>query len=55
MGRTKTAPAKNDYVIKVGLVVYSHSNFRLGVFNAYGNPAGKDVVNFVHHLGEYHQ
>ncbi|EME85270.1 uncharacterized protein MYCFIDRAFT_150372 [Pseudocercospora fijiensis CIRAD86] len=53
LGRTKTTPDENDYVSKVGLAVYSCSNFPFGFFNAYGNPARKDSVDFVLHLGDY--
>lgn len=53
LGRTKTTPHANNYVDKVGLAVYSCSNFPFGFFNAYGNPARKDSVDFVVHLGDY--
>lgn len=53
LGRTKTTPAENDYVSKVALAIYSCSNFPFGFFNAYGNPARKDSVDFVVHLGDY--
>ncbi|MCJ1313282.1 hypothetical protein MMC25_006959 [Agyrium rufum] len=53
VGRTKTAPAKNDIVTKIGLAVYSCSNFPFGFFNAYGNPVRKDSVDYVLHLGDY--
>ncbi|KAK3654452.1 hypothetical protein LTR56_004082 [Elasticomyces elasticus] len=53
IGRTKTAPATNDYVTKIGLAIYSCSNFPFGFFNAYGNPARKDSVDYVVHLGDY--
>ncbi|KAF2717525.1 hypothetical protein K431DRAFT_255331 [Polychaeton citri CBS 116435] len=53
VGRTKTAPDVNDYVTKVGLAVYSCSNYPFGFFNAYGNPARKDSVDYVIHLGDY--
>lgn len=51
LGRTKTAPAPNDQVSDVGLAVYSCSNYPFGFFNAYGNPARKDSVDYVIHLG----
>lgn len=38
---------------KIGLAVYSCSNFPFGFFNAYGNPARKDSVDYVLHLGDY--
>nr|POE72990.1 alkaline phosphatase d [Quercus suber] len=53
LGRTKTTPHANDYTAKVGLAVYSCSNFPFGFFNAYGNPARKDSVDYVLHLGDY--
>lgn len=53
LGRTKTTPEKNDKVSKVGLAVYSCSNYPFGFFNAYGNPARKDSVDYVIHLGDY--
>lgn len=53
LGRTKTTPAENDYVSKVGLAIYSCSNYPFGFFNAYGNPVRKDSVDFVVHLGDY--
>ncbi|KAI4159729.1 MAG: hypothetical protein LQ342_006344 [Letrouitia transgressa] len=53
LGRTKTAPAATDLVTKIGLAVYSCSNFPFGFFNAYGNPARKDSVDYVIHLGDY--
>lgn len=33
--------------------MYSCSNFPFGFFNAYGNPARKDSVDYVLHLGDY--
>ncbi|KAL8959885.1 MAG: hypothetical protein Q9183_005559, partial [Haloplaca sp. 2 TL-2023] len=42
IGRTKTTPAANDLVTKIGLAIYSCSNFPFGFFNAYGNTARKD-------------
>ena len=53
LGRTKTTPAPHDPVAKVGLAVYSCSNYPFGFFNAYGNPARKDSVDYVLHLGDY--
>lgn len=53
IGRTKTTPAPTDLVTKIGLAVYSCSNFPFGFFNAYGNPARKDSVDYVLHLGDY--
>ncbi|KAL8713113.1 MAG: hypothetical protein Q9220_002634 [cf. Caloplaca sp. 1 TL-2023] len=53
LGRTKTTPAASDLVTKIGLAIYSCSNFPFGFFNAYGNPARKDSVDYVIHLGDY--
>ncbi|QIW96740.1 hypothetical protein AMS68_002258 [Peltaster fructicola] len=53
LGRTKTAPRVNDDVDKVGLAVYTCSNYPFGYFNAYGNSARKDNVDYVVHLGDY--
>ena len=54
LGRTKTSPTSTDYTAKVGLAIYSCSNFPFGFFNAFGNPARKDSVDFVIHLGDYY-
>ncbi|KIX08823.1 uncharacterized protein Z518_03480 [Rhinocladiella mackenziei CBS 650.93] len=53
VGRTKTAPAEDDSSTPIGLAVYSCSNFPNGYFNAYGNGARKDHVDYVVHLGDY--
>ncbi|KAI9701114.1 MAG: hypothetical protein M1836_001783 [Candelina mexicana] len=53
VGRTKTTPATNDKVTSVGLAIYSCSNYPFGFFNAFGNPARKDSVDYVIHLGDY--
>ncbi|KAI9817509.1 MAG: hypothetical protein M1827_001119 [Pycnora praestabilis] len=53
VGRTKTVPAPTDAVTSVGLAVYSCSNYPFGFFNAFGNPARKDSVDYVIHLGDY--
>ncbi|CZS96096.1 related to alkaline alkaline phosphatase/phosphodiesterase PhoD [Rhynchosporium agropyri] len=54
VGRTKTTPSKGDVINSaVKLAIYSCSNFPFGFFNAYGNPARKDSVDFVVHLGDY--
>ncbi|KAL2784376.1 PhoD-like phosphatase-domain-containing protein [Aspergillus keveii] len=53
LGRTKTAPAKRDRVEEVKLAVHSCSNYPNGYFNAYGNVARKDNVDYVVHLGDY--
>lgn len=41
LGRTKTTPNADDDVTKVGIAVYSCSNYPFGFFNAYGNPVRK--------------
>ncbi|KAL1592394.1 hypothetical protein SLS60_011473 [Paraconiothyrium brasiliense] len=53
VGRTKTTPNADDDVTKVGLAIYSCSNYPFGFFNAYGNPVRKDSVDYVVHLGDY--
>jgi alkaline phosphatase D len=53
VGRTKTTPYPTDYAAKVGLAIYSCSNYPFGYFNAYGNPVRKDSVDYVIHLGDY--
>ena len=52
VGRTKTSPKPTDDVDEVGLAVYSCSNFPFGFFNAFNNPAVKDSVDYVIHLGD---
>ncbi|OAG11648.1 alkaline phosphatase [Paraphaeosphaeria sporulosa] len=53
LGRTKSSPRADDDVTKVGLAVYSCSNYPNGYFNAYGNAARKDNIDYVIHLGDY--
>lgn len=54
IGRTKTIPSKGDKVnTSIKLAVYSCSNYPFGFFNAFGNPARKDSVDYVIHLGDY--
>lgn len=53
IGRTKTAPATDDDVSSLSLGVFSCANYPLGYFNAYGNIARKDSVDYVLHLGDY--
>ena len=53
LGRTKTSPDHDDAVSKVGLAVFSCSNYPNGYFNAYGNAARKDQVDYFVHLGDY--
>ncbi|KAF2735668.1 hypothetical protein EJ04DRAFT_599769 [Polyplosphaeria fusca] len=53
LGRTKTTPHADDDVTKIGIAVYSCSNYPFGFFNAFGNPVRKDSVDYVVHLGDY--
>jgi alkaline phosphatase D len=54
LGRTKTIPSKGDTVnTAVKIAMYSCSNYPFGFFNAFGNPARKDSVDYVIHLGDY--
>ncbi|MCJ1367199.1 hypothetical protein MMC16_006331 [Acarospora aff. strigata] len=53
VGRTKTTPAATDLVTKIGLAIFSCSNYPFGFFNAFGNSARKDAVDYVVHLGDY--
>ncbi|KAH7350938.1 phosphodiesterase/alkaline phosphatase D precursor [Rhexocercosporidium sp. MPI-PUGE-AT-0058] len=54
VGRTKTTPRKRDVTNSaVRFAIYSCSNFPFGFFNAYGNTARKDSVDYVIHLGDY--
>ncbi|KAJ9659998.1 hypothetical protein H2201_007103 [Coniosporium apollinis] len=48
LGRTKTSPAADDDVTSIGLAVFSCSNYPTGYFNAYGNAARKDNVDYVY-------
>jgi len=51
VGRTKTSPRTRDALSSVAVAVYSCSNFPNGFFNAYGNVARKDSVDYVIHVG----
>jgi alkaline phosphatase D len=53
VGRTKTAPGPDDDVSQINFAVYSCSNFPFGYFNAFGNPARKNSVDYVLHVGDY--
>jgi alkaline phosphatase D len=53
VGRTKTAPGPDDDVSQINLAIYSCSNFPFGYFNAFGNPARKNSVDYVLHVGDY--
>lgn len=52
VGRTKTIPSEDDDTIeKLRFAVYSCANYAEGYFNAYGNVARKDSVDYILHLG----
>ncbi|CAO2652537.1 Nn.00g008200.m01.CDS01 [Neocucurbitaria sp. VM-36] len=53
VGRTKTTPNADDDITDVSIAVYSCANYPFGFFNAYGNTARKDSVDYVVHLGDY--
>lgn len=53
VARTKTSPAADDDVTSIRLAVYSCSNFPFGFFNAFGNVARRDSVDYIIHLGDY--
>lgn len=53
VGRTKTTPNANDKTAAVSVAVYSCSNYNFGFFNAFGNPARKNSVDYVLHLGDF--
>ncbi|OQU97431.1 hypothetical protein CLAIMM_03362 isoform 2 [Cladophialophora immunda] len=53
IGRTKTSPAAHDDVTEIKLAIFSCSNYDFGFFNAYGNVARKDSVDYIIHLGDF--
>ncbi|KAF3917947.1 hypothetical protein ABW20_dc0110240 [Dactylellina cionopaga] len=53
LGRTKTTPEENDRTARVRFAVYSCAQYAYGFFNAYGNSARRDSVDYVIHLGDY--
>ncbi|KAJ4315322.1 hypothetical protein N0V94_006018 [Neodidymelliopsis sp. IMI 364377] len=53
IGRTKTSPTEDDDTTELSLAVFSCSNYPSGYFNAYGNAARKDQVDYFVHLGDY--
>ncbi|RSH92955.1 hypothetical protein EHS25_008403 [Saitozyma podzolica] len=54
VGRFKTIPEEwDDQVEDVSFAVYSCSNYPFGFFNAYGNVARKDSVDYAVHVGDY--
>ena len=46
VGRTKTSPSEDDDTKELGLAVFSCSNYPTGYFNAYGNAARRDEVDY---------
>jgi len=54
IGRTKTIPEASLPVSRnLKFAIFSCSNYPSGFFNAYGNVARKDSVDYVIHLGDY--
>ena len=53
VSKTKTTPNPDDDTAALDLAVYSCANWPFGFFNAYGNPARKNSVDYVIHLGDY--
>lgn len=53
IGRTKTSPDEDDDTTQLGLAIFSCSNYPNGYFNAYGNAARRDKVDYFVHLGDY--
>lgn len=54
VGIFKTIPTEDDEdVDSVSFAVYSCSNYPFGFFNAYGNAARRDAVDYAVHVGDY--
>ncbi|WWD16925.1 hypothetical protein CI109_101357 [Kwoniella shandongensis] len=54
VGRFKTTPTEDDEdVDKVSFGVFSCSNYPFGFFNAYGNVARRDTIDYAVHVGDY--
>ncbi|KAF2096401.1 alkaline phosphatase [Rhizodiscina lignyota] len=53
LGRTKTAPRLHQKITHAAIAVFSCSNYPNGYFNAYGNAARNDRVDYFIHLGDY--
>ncbi|KAL4779833.1 PhoD-like phosphatase-domain-containing protein [Aspergillus varians] len=53
LARTKTLPSAEQNMDEIKLAVPSCSNYPEGYFNAYGNVAPKDSVEYAVHLGDY--
>ncbi|WWC85721.1 uncharacterized protein L201_000587 [Kwoniella dendrophila CBS 6074] len=53
-GRFKTTPVENDDdVDEISFAVFSCSNYPFGFFNAYGNVAARDSIDYAVHVGDY--
>lgn len=53
VGKTRTAPAKNEMVDNVRFAIVSCSNYQGGYFNAYNQIAKRSDIDAVIHLGDY--
>ncbi|WP_109852648.1 alkaline phosphatase D family protein [Aquimarina sp. AU58] len=53
IGKTRTAPAKEDLVNNLRFAVVSCSNYQNGYFNAYNQIASRNDIDAVIHLGDY--
>lgn len=53
IGKTRTAPAKEDHVNNLRFAVVSCSNYQNGYFNAYNQIASRSDIDAVIHLGDY--
>ena len=53
IGRTRTAPLKNETVDNVRFAIVSCSNYQGGYFNAYNQIAKRSDIDAVIHLGDY--
>ncbi|EZH73875.1 hypothetical protein ATO12_13385 [Aquimarina atlantica] len=53
IGKTRTAPAKEDLVNNLRFAVVSCSNYQNGYFNAYNQIASRSDIDAVIHLGDY--
>jgi len=53
IGRSKTTPKPGDKTSAISLAIYSCSNYNFGFFNAFGNTARRNAVDYVVHLGDF--
>ncbi|WWD05918.1 hypothetical protein V865_004003 [Kwoniella europaea PYCC6329] len=54
VGRFLTTPVEDDDEIdKLSFAVFSCSNYPFGFFNAYGNAAARDSIDYAVHVGDY--